>query len=307
GVVENRLALAARDGLVVVRHGHAWTPAARQEDVTHLWQARADAGIPAKAISPDAALAMIAAVPPASPVMQLYRTLVVDALSGGADAQETLGVLAAEIGARLLTRRFDELGLGAAEGERLRALYLTEVERRWGDDGIKRADSGNAEGLDLATLADSNAQQGPGGPRTRFLVPDPEAAAGTAGHAAGSGDAQTGAPTAERGPLARVFAATDKIGKVALAPADKLLDSLSRTRGLTTEGKQAMSAFDARRAWSAVETKNAGEELYTLALGQLGPAARRRHADSPGALAGRREHPVQRAEPRRAHAGHWRR
>ncbi|MGH9486058.1 MAG: hypothetical protein ACRD04_00505, partial [Terriglobales bacterium] len=41
GVVENRLALAARDGLVVVRHGHAWTPAARQEDVTHLWQARA--------------------------------------------------------------------------------------------------------------------------------------------------------------------------------------------------------------------------------------------------------------------------
>lgn len=241
------------DGLVAVQHGQKYTPVARQEDVTHLWQARADGGDPGSATDIGAARAIVAgAMQPGSLAARLYTPVAEDALRRGYSPEGVTRMLAAEVGARLLTGRFSELGLSQTDGERWRQYYLDKIRERWGDEGIQRADSGNAAGVRLSDVADRNGKPQSQRPtlshrKTGEGTSGISFGAATAGRAAGAVPAEAAGASAERGPFAELFHAWDKLSEPVAKLGNKAYGVISKYHGVSDEAEQALRAWGGRQ------------------------------------------------------------
>ncbi|MGH9479778.1 MAG: tyrosine-type recombinase/integrase, partial [Terriglobales bacterium] len=268
----------------VMLHGHEEATVARQEEMTHLWQAQADAGRAGNATTLAAARELVAqAMRTGSPAARLYLPEAKAAASRGLDEAEAVGALAAEVGARLLTRRYGELGLTEAEGEHWRAFYLDKIRERWGDEGIQRADSGNAAGRKLADLGSGDREQEPGGQTLSHRqagaagtgpAREPRhAGAGNRGHEAVDAALsewpalrepaqQTALRELERGPAAAAFRAWDKATEP-LARAGTAVDArMSRYHGVSGEARLALRAYLGRREFAALQGMRIAEGLY---------------------------------------------
>ncbi|MGH9418309.1 MAG: tyrosine-type recombinase/integrase [Terriglobales bacterium] len=275
------------DGLTVVLHKHPEATVARQEEMTHLWQTQADAGRAGNATTLAAAEELVnGALRAGSRVAKLYLPDAERATARGLWEAEAARMIAAEVGARLLTRRYSELGLGTAEGEHWRAFYRGQIRERWGDEGIERADSGNAAGRKLADLGSGDGEQKPGGPA---LSHRKAGTAGTGAPGAGSHPAphyrkpeaharvaaalsewpalrepaqQTALRELERGPAAAAFRAWDKATEP-LARAGTAVDArMSRYHGVSGEARLALRAYLGRREFAALQGMRIAEGLY---------------------------------------------
>lgn len=251
------------DGLAIVRHGSGQAALARWEEGEdgHRWQGRADRGDPADAIGAADAVALVTGVSPsAGELLRRYDPSLAE-LVGAGHADRVAPFLAAEIGVRLLQRRFGELGLDEAQGERWRAYYLESVERRWGRAGIERANVRNAAGVKLDALADSHQGPGPALPTGGYPgAAFPLAQAGTDEPRRERRVTQLTEP--ERGPIARAFQAWDRATEP-LARAGRKVEGLVAThRGVSAQAQQALRSYRGRREFEALQSMRIAEGLY---------------------------------------------